>query len=140
VVKGFFKYVITINGLPKRYNNFLLLFPLPPKEKPPHKSFFTGFKIYPILNFRFKRRNFMAKEATIECCGIVTECLPNEQFKVRLDDTSHFINAYIAGNMRKHQIRVLVGDRVTVEMTPYDMTKGRIRFRGIKTHHTPAAT
>jgi len=82
----------------------------------------------------------MAKEATIECCGIVMECLPNEQFKIRLDETNHIINAYIAGNMRKHQIRVLVGDRVTVEMTPYDMTKGRIRFRGIKTHNTTATT
>jgi translation initiation factor IF-1 len=81
----------------------------------------------------------MAKEATIECCGIVVECLPNEQFKIRLDETDHIINAYIAGNMRKHQIRVLVGDRVTVEMTPYDMTKGRIRFRGVKTHHNPSS-
>lgn len=76
----------------------------------------------------------MAKEASIECCGVVVECLPNEQFMVRLDDTQHMIKAYIAGNMRKHQIRVLVGDRVTIEMTPYDMTQGRIRFRGIKTH------
>ncbi len=76
----------------------------------------------------------MAKEETMECGGVVTECLPNEQFKVRLDDTDHMIVAYIAGNMRKHQIRVIVGDRVTIEMTPYDMTKGRIRFRGIKTH------
>lgn len=76
----------------------------------------------------------MAKEPTIECTGIVTECLPNEQFVIKLDDTQHVIRAYIAGNMRKHQIRVLVGDRVSVEMTPYDMTKGRIRFRGVKTH------
>ena len=74
----------------------------------------------------------MAKEATIECCGVVIECLPNEQFKIRLDETNHIINAYIAGNMRKHQIRVLVGDRVTVELTPYDMTKGRITFRHIE--------
>jgi translation initiation factor IF-1 len=79
----------------------------------------------------------MAKEETIECGGIVLECLPNEEFKVKLDDTDHVINAYIAGNMRKHQIRVIVGDRVTVELTPYDMTKGRIRFRGIKTQ-TPS--
>jgi translation initiation factor IF-1 len=74
----------------------------------------------------------MAKEAAIECTGFVIECLPNEEFVVRLDETQHLVKAYIAGNMRKHQIRVLVGDRVTIEMTPYDMTKGRIRFRGIK--------
>lgn len=82
----------------------------------------------------------MAKEASIECCGIVTECLPNEQFVVQLDDTQHVIKAYIAGNMRKHQIRVLVGDRVTIEMTQYDMTKGRIRFRGIKNNNHTAPT
>ncbi len=73
----------------------------------------------------------MAKEAVIECFGIVKECLPNEQFLVELDETKHMIKAYIAGNMRKHQIRVLVGDRVTIHMTPYDMTQGRIKFRGI---------
>ena len=72
----------------------------------------------------------MAKEEAIECSGIVIECLPNEEFIVKLDETNHLIKAYIAGNMRKHQIRVIKGDRVTIEMTPYDMTKGRIRFRG----------
>lgn len=81
----------------------------------------------------------MAKEASIECGGVVIESLPNDQFRIRLDGTDHLIQAYIAGNMRKHQIRVLVGDRVTVEMTPYDMTKGRIRFRGIKTNPPHAA-
>ena len=74
----------------------------------------------------------MAKEPTIEVIGNVVECLPNEQFVVRLEENNHLIKAYIAGNMRKHQIRVLVGDRVTVEMTRYDMNKGRIRFRGTK--------
>lgn len=71
----------------------------------------------------------MAKEAAIEASGVVLECLPSEQFLVKLDETGHIITAYIAGNMRKFQIRVLVGDKVNVEMTPYDMTKGRIRFR-----------
>ncbi len=74
----------------------------------------------------------MSKEATIEYTGVVLECLPNEEFVVQLDQVDHKIKAYIAGNMRKHQIRVLVGDKVTVEMTRYDMNKGRIRFRGIK--------
>jgi translation initiation factor IF-1 len=71
----------------------------------------------------------MAKEETITSSGVVIECLPDAQFMVRLDDSGHVIHAYIAGNMRKFQIRVLKGDRVTVEMTPYDPTKGRIRFR-----------
>jgi translation initiation factor IF-1 len=71
----------------------------------------------------------MAKEPSVEYGGVVIECLPNEQFMVKLDNTEHVIRAYIAGNMRKFQIRVLTGDRVTVEMTPYDLTKGRIRFR-----------
>lgn len=71
----------------------------------------------------------MAKEATLEYSGVVVECLPNEKFLVRLEGTEHVIQAYIAGNMRKFQIRVLEGDRVTIEMTPYDMNKGRIRFR-----------
>jgi translation initiation factor IF-1 len=82
----------------------------------------------------------MAKEATIECTGVVLECLPNEEFRVKLDETQHEIKAYIAGNMRKNQIRVLVGDRVVIEMTPYDMTKGRIRFRGIKQNHQSQAS
>jgi translation initiation factor IF-1 len=81
----------------------------------------------------------MSKEPTLEYYGVVLECLPNEEFVVRLDDLDHTIKAYIGGNMRKHQIRVLVGDRVTVEMTPYDMTKGRIRFRGVKKVLEPKA-
>jgi translation initiation factor IF-1 len=71
----------------------------------------------------------MPKEELIEMTGVVTECLPNTRFLVKLDDTDHIIEAHISGNMRKFQIRVLTGDHVTVEMTPYDMTKGRIRFR-----------
>lgn len=71
----------------------------------------------------------MAKEASIEYTGIVIECLPDAEFLVKLDDTGHVVKAYIAGNMRKYQIKVLVGDKVKVEMTPYDPNKGRIRFR-----------
>ncbi|MFP6731090.1 MAG: translation initiation factor IF-1 [Alphaproteobacteria bacterium] len=70
----------------------------------------------------------MAKEEVLEFPGIVTELLPNAMFRVRLDN-DHEILAHTAGKMRKHRIRVLAGDRVTVEMTPYDLTKGRITFR-----------
>ena len=71
----------------------------------------------------------MAKEEAIEMEGIVTEALPNTTFRVELEN-GHNIIAYISGKMRKHYIRILTGDTVTVEMTPYDLTKGRITFRG----------
>ena len=70
----------------------------------------------------------MAKEELMEFNGIVKELLPNAMFRVLLDN-SHEIIAHTAGKMRKFRIRVLAGDRVTVEMTPYDLTKGRITFR-----------
>lgn len=70
----------------------------------------------------------MAKEETIELEGIVNEVLPNTVFRVQLDN-QHEITAYASGKMRKHRIRILAGDRVTVEMSPYDLTKGRISFR-----------
>ena len=70
----------------------------------------------------------MAKEDTIEMEGKVVEALPNAMFRVILDN-DHEILAHTAGKMRKHRIRVLAGDRVNVEMTPYDLTKGRITFR-----------
>ena len=70
----------------------------------------------------------MSKEDLIEFTGVVTELLPNTTFRVKLDN-DHVIVAYNSGKMRKNRIRVLVGDRVTVEMTPYDLTKGRIIFR-----------
>ncbi len=70
----------------------------------------------------------MAKEELIEFNGTVAELLPNAMFRVKLEN-DHEILAHTAGKMRKHRIRVLVGDRVTVEMTPYDLTKGRITFR-----------
>ncbi len=71
----------------------------------------------------------MAKEEAIEMEGIVTEALPNTTFRVELEN-GHTIIAHISGKMRKHYIRILTGDTVTVEMTPYDLTKGRITFRG----------
>ena len=70
----------------------------------------------------------MAKEELMEFNGIVKELLPNAMFRVQLDN-DHEIIAHTAGKMRKFRIRVLAGDRVTVEMTPYDLTKGRITFR-----------
>ena len=70
----------------------------------------------------------MAKEDLIEFNGVVAELLPNAMFRVKLDN-DHTILAHTLGKMRKNRIRVLAGDRVTVEMTPYDLTKGRITFR-----------
>ena len=70
----------------------------------------------------------MAKEDLIEFTGVVTELLPNATFRVKLDN-EHIILAHTSGKMRKNRIRVLLGDKVTVEMTPYDLTKGRITFR-----------
>ena len=70
----------------------------------------------------------MAKEELMEFNGIVKELLPNAMFRVLLDN-NHEIIAHTAGKMRKFRIRVLAGDRVTVEMTSYDLTKGRITFR-----------
>lgn len=70
----------------------------------------------------------MAKEDLIEMEGEVFELLPNATFRVRLEN-SHEIIAHTSGRMRKHKIRVMLGDKVTVEMTPYDLTKGRITFR-----------
>ncbi len=71
----------------------------------------------------------MSKDDIIEFTGVVTELLPNAMFRVRLDDNNHEILAHTAGRMRKNRIRVLAGDRVQVEMTPYDHMKGRITFR-----------
>ena len=69
----------------------------------------------------------MAKDELMEFTGTVKELLPNAMFRVLLDN-DHEIIAHTAGKMRKFRIRVLAGDRVTVEMTPYDLTKGRITF------------
>ena len=70
----------------------------------------------------------MAKEDVLEYEGLVLEILPNAMFKVKLDN-DHEILAHTAGRMRKHRIRILAGDKVTVEMSTYDLTKGRITFR-----------
>jgi translation initiation factor IF-1 len=70
----------------------------------------------------------MAKEDQIEMDGKVIDTLPNTMFRVELEN-GHIVTAHISGKMRKHYIRILTGDRVKVEMTPYDLTKGRITFR-----------
>jgi translation initiation factor IF-1 len=70
----------------------------------------------------------MAKEELIEMEGLVTELLPDTRFRVQLDN-GHQIIAYTAGRMRKNRIKTLAGDRVTVEMSPYDIDKGRVIFR-----------
>ncbi len=71
----------------------------------------------------------MAKEDVIEVEGVVTDALPNTMFKVELDN-GHQILAHISGKLRQHYIRILPGDHVTVELTPYDLTRGRITWRG----------
>ncbi len=70
----------------------------------------------------------MAKEEALEFPGTVMELLPNAMFRVKLDN-EYEVLAHTAGKMRKHRIRVLAGDKVLVEMTPYDLTKGRITYR-----------
>jgi translation initiation factor IF-1 len=70
----------------------------------------------------------MSKEEFIEFEGVITELLPEGRFRVQLDN-EHTILAYTAGRMKRNRIRSLVGDRVTVEMTPYDLEKGRITYR-----------
>ncbi|MDA3806915.1 MAG: translation initiation factor IF-1 [Thiomicrorhabdus sp.] len=71
----------------------------------------------------------MAKQDVIEFDGVVLETLPNTLFKVELEN-GHKILAHISGRMRKNYIRILAGDTVKVELTPYDLTKGRITYRG----------
>ena len=70
----------------------------------------------------------MAKEELLEFSGTVLELLPNAMFRVELEN-GHIVLAHTSGRMRKNRIRVLVGDKVTVEMTPYDLTKGRVTYR-----------
>ncbi|QGG79885.1 translation initiation factor IF-1 [Litorivicinus lipolyticus] len=70
----------------------------------------------------------MAKEDSIEMDGTIIDTLPNTMFRVELDN-GHTVTAHISGKMRKHYIRILTGDRVKVEVTPYDLSKGRITYR-----------
>jgi len=82
-----------------------------------------------MLRWRFYPKSLiMAKEDQIEMDGKVIDTLPNTMFRVELEN-GHIVTAHISGKMRKHYIRILTGDKVRVEMTPYDLTKGRITFR-----------
>ena len=73
----------------------------------------------------------MAKEELLEMNGVVDEVLPDSRFRVTLDN-GHMLVAYSAGKMRKHHIRILAGDKVSLEVSPYDLSKGRITFRHIE--------
>ena len=80
----------------------------------------------------------MAKEELIEMSGVVNEVLPDSRFRVTLDN-GHQLVAYTGGKMRKHHIRILAGDKVTLELSPYDINNGRITFRHLeaKSGYTP---
>ena len=71
----------------------------------------------------------MAKDDLIPAAGVIVDKQPNAVFKVQLDNSEHIVLAAISGKMRKNRIRILVGDRVSVEMSPYDLTRGRITYR-----------
>lgn len=73
----------------------------------------------------------MAKEELLEMSGMVMEVLPDSRYRVTLDN-GHSLVAYSAGKMRKHHIRILAGDKVSLEVSPYDLSKGRITFRHIE--------
>ena len=81
----------------------------------------------------------MSKEDLIEMNGVVTDVLPDGRFRVKLEN-NHELIAYTAGKMKKHHIRILAGDKVTLELSPYDLNKGRITFRHIEGRgsYTPA--
>ncbi|KAF0102988.1 MAG: translation initiation factor IF-1 [bacterium] len=80
----------------------------------------------------------MAKEELLEMQGVVTEVLPDARYLVTLEN-GHSLVAYSAGKMRKHHIRILTGDKVSLELSPYDLSKGRITFRHIETRGPAAA-
>jgi len=83
-----------------------------------------------IASDRFVERGFclMAKEDVIEMEGTIVDTLPNTMFRVELEN-GHIVTAHISGKMRKNYIRILTGDKVKVELTPYDLSKGRIVYR-----------
>src|SRR5215212_7104650 len=85
------------------------------------------------------RRTTMAKEELIEMKGHVDEVLPDSRFRVTLEN-GHQVICYTGGKMRKHHIRIIAGDNVSLEMSPYDLTKGRITFRHIAGRSGPAPT
>jgi len=80
------------------------------------------------LSSYIDEKSLMAKEEALQMDGTVLETLPNTMFRVELEN-GHVVTAHISGRMRKHYIRIMTGDKVTVEMTPYDLEKGRIVYR-----------
>jgi translation initiation factor IF-1 len=80
-------------------------------------------------HLKFYEGETLAKEDLIPAEGVVVDKLPNAFFKVRLEGSEHVVTAQISGKMRKHYIRILAGDRVSVELSPYDLSKGRITYR-----------
>ena len=91
--------------------------------------FLNANKSLTILGKKKKQsKAFMAKQSAIEQDGVIVEALSNAMFRVELEN-GHEITAHISGKMRMHYIKILPGDRVKVEMSPYDLTKGRISFR-----------
>ena len=96
-----------------------------PLKRPRDDAVSSGVCVSP--EFRLERDR-MSKEDLLEFEGIVSEILPNAMFRVTLDN-GHEVLAHTSGKMRKNRIRVLAGDKVNVEMTPYDLSKGRITFR-----------
>ena len=92
------------------------------------KGLWRGYICFGGATDRSEFGDFLSKEELIEFEGTVVELLPNATFRVKLEN-EHEIIAHTAGKMRKNRIRVLTGDKVMVEMTPYDLTKGRITYR-----------
>src|SRR5882762_6325012 len=88
-----------------------------------HRSSVTG------LAFTIQKEHLLARDDLIPAEGTIIDKQPNAFFKVQLDNTEHVVLAAISGKMRKNRIRILVGDRVSVEMSPYDLTRGRITYR-----------
>lgn len=79
----------------------------------------------------------MAKEELLEMQGVVSEVMPDSRYLVTLEN-GHTLVAYSAGKMRKHHIRIIAGDKVSIEMSPYDLSKGRITFRHMEGRPSPA--
>jgi len=71
----------------------------------------------------------MSKDELLELTGVVTEVLPNNMFRIKVDSMEHVLIAYLGGKLKQHKIKVILGDRVRLEVSTYDLTKGRITFR-----------
>jgi translation initiation factor IF-1 len=93
------------------------------------RALYAQFARFPVATGQLFTRECMSKEDAIQMEGRVIDTLPNTTFKVQLTN-GHTVIAHISGKMRKNYIRILTGDQVTVELTPYDLTKGRIVYRG----------